>query len=221
MPGIPVFRAMQIIVLASDDQKEELRADEISQNPSLVFVNHPGEFRSFPGADAFIDLLFEFSVERIQLLQSLLPRTVIINSVEYCLTDTDPSFVRINGWNSFLSSALIESSSHEKNRTAVEFIFSLFNKKLEWLDDQPGFITSRVVSMIINEAYLALEEGVSSRKEIDTAMKLGTNYPFGPFEWAEKIGTQRICSLLYRLSKQNARYLPAPLLVKESGISFQ
>ena len=48
--------------------------------------------------------------------------------------------------------------------------------------DIPGFISARVVSMIINEAYFALEEEVSSKEEIDTAMKLGTNYPYGPFD---------------------------------------
>ena len=42
--------------------------------------------------------------------------------------------------------------------------------------------------MIINEAFLALQEGVSTKEEINTAMKLGTNYPLGPFEWVEKIG---------------------------------
>ena len=41
-------------------------------------------------------------------------------------------------------------------------------------------------------AYLALEEHVSTKEEINTAMKLGTNYPFGPFEWANAIGANNI-----------------------------
>jgi 3-hydroxybutyryl-CoA dehydrogenase len=54
--------------------------------------------------------------------------------------------------------------------------------------------------MIVNEAFIALKEGVSTKEEIDIAMKLGTNYPYGPFEWAEKIGTERIKNLLSKLS---------------------
>jgi 3-hydroxybutyryl-CoA dehydrogenase len=46
-------------------------------------------------------------------------------------------------------------------------------------------------------------------EEIDTAMKLGTNYPYGPFEWGQRIGLTRIVSLLNVLSMTNARYKPA------------
>ena len=70
-------------------------------------------------------------------------------------------------------------------------------------------ITPRVIAMIINEAYFTLQAGVSTKEEIDTAMKLGTNYPYGPFEWADKIGLNRIKTLLQTLSKTDTRYLPA------------
>jgi 3-hydroxybutyryl-CoA dehydrogenase len=73
--------------------------------------------------------------------------------------------------------------------------------------------------MIINEAYLALGEQVSSREDINTAMKLGTNYPFGPFEWAERIGPARVARLLTKLSESQPRYAPAPLLLKEAGLA--
>jgi 3-hydroxybutyryl-CoA dehydrogenase len=75
-----------------------------------------------------------------------------------------------------------------------------------------GFVTPRVISMIINEACLALQEGVSTKEEIDTAMKLGTNYPFGPFEWMDRIGQDKIYALLLKLSRHQSRYLPAAYL---------
>jgi 3-hydroxybutyryl-CoA dehydrogenase len=84
--------------------------------------------------------------------------------------------------------------------------------------DVPGFIAPRVVTMIINEAYFALAENVSTKTEIDLAMKLGTNYPFGPFEWAEKIGLKNIAELLGTLSRVNKRYEPAPLLLNEAAL---
>lgn len=69
--------------------------------------------------------------------------------------------------------------------------------------------------MIINEAWLSLGEGVSTKEEIDTAMKLGTNYPYGPFEWGNKIELKNVYQLLTALSKTNPRYEPAALLKKE------
>jgi 3-hydroxybutyryl-CoA dehydrogenase len=70
--------------------------------------------------------------------------------------------------------------------------------------------------MIINEAYLALGEGVSTPEEIDTAMKLGTNYPFGPIEWGSHIGLQNVVTLLHKLSVVQPRYTPADLLVQKT-----
>jgi 3-hydroxybutyryl-CoA dehydrogenase len=127
--------------------------------------------------------------------------------VEATLTETDPAFVRINGWPTFLKSPILEASSKHANTQEVEKVFSFFNKKLEWVPDDVGFVTPRVVSTIINEAFIALKEGVSTKQEIDIAMKLGTNYPYGPFEWAEKIGVKRIGSLLNKLSHQHKRYV--------------
>ena len=69
--------------------------------------------------------------------------------------------------------------------------------------------------MIINEAYFTVEDHVSTKAEIDTAMKLGTNYPYGPFEWAELIGTANILALLQKLNTTDSRYQPAVLLINE------
>ena len=70
--------------------------------------------------------------------------------------------------------------------------------------------------MIINEAYFAVEDNVSSKTEIDTAMKLGTNYPHGPFEWAGLIGNKNILALLQQLYVTDRRYKPSELLIKEA-----
>ena len=69
--------------------------------------------------------------------------------------------------------------------------------------------------MIINEAYFALGENVSSKDEIDVAMKLGTNYPYGPFEWSKKIGLNRVYSLLEKLSETDSCYSTAPAMKNE------
>jgi len=75
-------------------------------------------------------------------------------------------------------------------------------------------ISARVVAGIINEAWYTWEEKVSTKEEIDTAMRLGTNYPLGPFEWCERIGPGQIIGLLRSLSKIDARYTPARSLLE-------
>ena len=196
---------MQLVVLTNDALKEELLPNTEANSQSIIWIEHLSQLQNYKEANAFIDLLFEMG--HLAVLETLLPKTVIINSVVDTLSLTNKSFVRINGWPTFLRSAAIEASALEQDRKSLtETIFSIFNRTLEWLPDQPGFVTPRVISMILNEAYISLQEGVSTKEEIDTAMKLGTNYPYGPFEWAEKIGIDNIKSLLERLSKHQPRY---------------
>jgi len=123
--------------------------------------------------------------------------------------------VRINAWPGFFEKKIWEisgniSSAHKE--TAAKL-----GKELIKVADKPGLVSARIISMIINEAYFAFEQKVSTKEEIDTALKLGTNYPMGPFEWSRKIGLSEIRRLLEKLSLEDARYTPAPLL-KTEGI---
>ena len=209
------FVLMQTVVLATASQREEWGKEAPGK---VVWIETKEDFLHFPDADVFVDLLFENKTERKELLAKLLPKLVIINSVTHTLSEINPAFVRINGWPSFLSSGLVEVTClEENNKLKADAVFALLHKKPEWLPDTPGFVRARVVSMIINEAYLALSEGVSTKAEINTAMKLGTAYPFGPFEWGEKIGLKNIVTLLQKLSLQQARFTPAALLVEEAA----
>ena len=63
------------------------------------------------------------------------------------------------------------------------------------------YIFARVLGGIINEAMWAITEEVSSEEDIDTAMKLGTNYPLGPIEWAKQIGIDKVQNLLDALNE--------------------
>ena len=86
------------------------------------------------------------------------------------------------------------------------------------VDDRVGLVTPRIICMIINEAYYTVQEGTASREDIDIAMKLGTNYPFGPFEWCEKIGVTNVYNLLSAVYEdtKDERYKICALLKKES-----
>jgi len=85
------------------------------------------------------------------------------------------------------------------------------------VDDRVGLVTPRVICMIINEAYYTVQDGTASREDVDMAMKLGTNYPYGPFEWCKRIGIKHVYELIEALydDTQDERYKISPLLKKE------
>lgn len=80
--------------------------------------------------------------------------------------------------------------------------------------DRVGLVFPRILSMIINEAAQVYSEQIASAKDIDTAMRLGTNYPMGPLEWADKIGIDTVYNILSALQRDfgEDRYRPHPSL---------
>jgi 3-hydroxybutyryl-CoA dehydrogenase len=85
-------------------------------------------------------------------------------------------------------------------------------------------ITDRVLATIVNEAASAVAEGVAEPAAIDTAMRLGTNYPAGPLEWGERVGLAYVVSVLDALHAgvPDGRYRVVPLLreLAKRGGSF-
>ncbi len=69
------------------------------------------------------------------------------------------------------------------------------------IGDAPGLVVARTVAMLINEAADAVQQGVCDPGAADAAMKLGVNYPAGPFEWLDRIGTGAVVGLLEALQR--------------------
>ncbi|MCF8204413.1 MAG: 3-hydroxyacyl-CoA dehydrogenase [Methylotenera sp.] len=80
--------------------------------------------------------------------------------------------------------------------------------------DVPGLIVARTIAMLVNEANDAVQQGVCSEEGADAAMKLGVNYPAGPFEWQGRWGASAIVALLDRLDAyyRGERYRVSPYL---------
>ena len=82
------------------------------------------------------------------------------------------------------------------------------------LPDQPGGVGFRILALLINEAVSALAEGVAGPDDLNRAMRLGTGYPLGPLEWAERLWLKPVLRALEGLHAElgEDRYRPHPLL---------
>jgi 3-hydroxybutyryl-CoA dehydrogenase len=80
--------------------------------------------------------------------------------------------------------------------------------------DFPGFVSNRVLMPMINEAIFCLSEGVSTKEDIDTIMKLGMAHPMGPLQLADYIGLDVCLAIMNVLHDgfADSKYRPAPLL---------
>jgi 3-hydroxybutyryl-CoA dehydrogenase len=193
---------MILAVLASDQQKEEMAASAFFRKHELLFSENISLWSNHI-ADAFVDLTFEPTRKRIDLLAKLLPKPVLVNAVTETIDQLHPDFIRINAWPGFLKGNLLEAAANEAAREKAE---KIFGDDLVFVQDEPGLVTARIVAMIINEACFTLEAGTSTKQEIDMAMKLGTGYPYGPFEWSGMIGMERIVMLLRKLREKDSLY---------------
>jgi 3-hydroxybutyryl-CoA dehydrogenase len=95
----------------------------------------------------------------------------------------------------------------------VKLVAEKMRKETVTINEFPGFVTSRISALVGNEAFYMLQEGVGTPEEIDKAIKLGLNYPMGPFELGDLVGLDtRLNNLKYLHEKLGEKYRPAPLL---------
>ncbi|HWO78338.1 MAG TPA: 3-hydroxyacyl-CoA dehydrogenase [Bacillus sp. (in: firmicutes)] len=105
-------------------------------------------------------------------------------------------------------------TSEETAKMAQEVAVKM-GKETVMINEFPGFVTSRISALVGNEAFYMLQEGVGTAEEIDKAIKLGLNYPMGPFELADLVGLDtRLNNLNYLHKMLGEKYRPAPLLVQ-------
>ena len=95
----------------------------------------------------------------------------------------------------------------------IEKVAIQMGKETVVINEFPGFVTSRISALVGNEAFYMLQEGLGTPEDIDKAIKLGLNYPMGPFELVDLVGLDaRLNNLKYLHEKLGEKYRPAPLL---------
>lgn len=122
-------------------------------------------------------------------------------------------------------------TSDETFRATKDFIEQVLAKKGVMVYESPGFVTTRLICLLINEALHLLEEGVASAEDIDASMRIGYSFQHGPLEMADRFGLDSVLAALERMFREygELKYRPSILLKKKvragqlgvkSGIGF-
>ncbi|MCG9881770.1 MAG: 3-hydroxyacyl-CoA dehydrogenase family protein [Bacteroidia bacterium] len=173
--------------------------------------------------DMIFDLKFDEKKEQLKYYAGLKNIPVFVCAVKQSLSKAIYDYkgkiscrlYGINALPSFINRSLWEISvAKEEDAAHLESLAQTLSVSYKLVQDRVGMVTPRIIFMIINEACYTLQEGTASKEDIDTSMKLGTNYPYGPFEWANKIGIKHVYETLEALYQDthDERYKVCSLL---------
>ncbi len=217
---------MNILVVGDPKNQDELSAKfsdahEILAFDDLTEVTETAFFKADVVFDFFIaeePEALEFYEQRPDLpIFTHLAMSSFGNISIYKHPDNNTVF-GFNGFPTFINRSLLECSLlHESDKPQLEDLAKRLGTDYELVEDRVGMVTPRIIFMIINEAYFTVQEGTATREDIDLGMKLGTNYPFGPFEWSQQIGLENVVELLEAIYEdtKDERYKICPILKKE------
>lgn len=168
--------------------------------------------------------------KNLQRLDKLLPKSAPILSSSVTIPLAEQStllkhperLIGIGAFPTLLQGTVMEivagpRTNDATSGAAAEFAATL-GKDVASVNDTIGLVMPRILCMLINEAFFAMGEHVADGSDIDRAMKLGTNYPRGPVEWATAIGVQHVHAVIAALHAYYGedRYRAAPLLRRAS-----
>ncbi|MDX2002451.1 MAG: 3-hydroxyacyl-CoA dehydrogenase family protein [Chitinophagales bacterium] len=212
---------MDILVLGDNQRAEELMK-RIPKQHHVQCSNNVND-ASLPKFNLVFDLNFDNDQHNLQYYSYNRQKVIIVGAVKTQLAEAISNFhgevkctlIGMNTLPGFIDRNVMEVSFSQAHcAQAMETVSADLNWDYQVVEDRVGMVSPRVLAMIINEACYTLQEGTATIDDIDVAMRLGTNYPYGPFEWADKIGIHHIYELLLSLYEdtQDERYKICPLL---------
>ncbi|MDQ3072229.1 MAG: 3-hydroxyacyl-CoA dehydrogenase family protein [Bacteroidota bacterium] len=213
---------MKILAIGSEERLAELRRKISPAHECRYEVTDHSE-TDHSGYDVIFDLEYDDLIDYTEIYDSF-TGVLIIGAVKESLAEKVLihgqggvfKLIGINSLPTFINRpkaeiSLYRDEKHEETR-------ELF-REMGWEDaiivkDRVGMVSPRILFQIINEACYTLQEGTASAEDIDSSMKLGTNYPYGPFEWGDRIGVKHVYETLETMYEDthDERFKPCPLL---------
>jgi 3-hydroxybutyryl-CoA dehydrogenase len=202
-----------------------------SKEEVLSKIKYAEGLNQFSGCDIVIEAVVENQKEKIEFFKKIEPivspkALISSNTSSISITSLgsslrDPSrFLGIHFFNPVPLMNLIEiikgvRTSNDAVARAIEFSKSV-NKEYVVVNDSPGFVTTRVIAMLVNEGAFEFSEGLASREDIDKALKLGGNFPMGPLTLGDLIGLDTVVNIMDVMydSFKDPKFRAAPILRK-------
>lgn len=222
---------MNILVIGEPQNVAECKEKFGKTHTYQAASEHQAAEKFFANTDIIFDFIIDEFPDQMEVYRDHPKVIAFLNTTKISLLELKTSFVGsiqctlfgFNGLPTFVNREILEVALLDKNKSKIldEVCQQLQTKHLI-VDDRVGMVTPRVVCMIINEAFFTFQEGTATKEDIDKGMKLGTNYPFGPFEWCDRIGVRHVFELLEAVYEdtKDERYKICPLLKKEYFITM-
>lgn len=214
---------MNIVVVGSKEQADIIKS-KLKGVHNVFFAGFLSEAH-VEKADIVFDFYMADNPDNLMQYDKYKGLYVFANAVTLSLAEqvvyADGVQCKLFGFNgdpTFIERELMEVSMYrDEDKESLDKLLTGLGVPFQLVDDRVGMVTPRIIAMIINEAYYTVMEGTASKEDIDLGMKLGTNYPMGPFEWAAKWGIVRVYETLEALYEdtKEERYKICPLLKKE------
>lgn len=205
----------------------------ISQYKEKVLsrITYSEDLKEFSGCDIVIEAVVENLKSKVEFFKKiegvvspnalLASNTSSISITSLAASLKDPSrFVGIHFFNPVALMNLIEiikgvKTSQQSVERAIEYSKSV-KKEFVVVNDSPGFVTTRVIAMLVNEGAFEFSEGLATREDIDKALKLGGNFPMGPLTLGDLIGLDTVVNIMDVMydAFKDPKFRAAPILRK-------
>lgn len=222
--GYLIHYRMDILVIGEDANLKETR-EKFGDRHQYRLLGSRREFLSASVPEAVFDFFPKDDLSNLDAYDEFSGLPVFFNTTSRTLSALSQSGLTRTvfgfcGMPTFLNREVLEVSLlPESKRQDLQDVCDRLGTTYLVVADHIGLVTPRVICMIINEAYRTVEEGTATREDIDLAMKLGTNYPYGPFEWCQRIGIAHVAQFLGAMHRETKeeRYRMCGLLEREAG----
>jgi 3-hydroxybutyryl-CoA dehydrogenase len=205
------------------------KMEPAARDAALARITTSTEMSAGKDADLFVEAapeviaikkdLFERAAATLRADAIIATNTSSLSVSELAQFVTGPQrFVGIHFFNPVPMMALVEvvkgAATSAATLAAARAYAEAVGKTPITVKDSPGFVVNRILFPMINEAAQAFAEGVASAEDIDTGMKLGTNWPMGPLALADLVGLDTTKAVLETFEREtgDVKYRPAAVL---------